>query len=98
MSDRLIPWSQLWSEFRTMPDEMKVELVRSLDAGEYEGFENWLRSRSPKVQVTILDNAPDELKRHLYDQGILSPETVNDLGIRSFTRVRDNRIKGLRYA
>ena len=95
MSDRLIPWAQLWAMFKTMPDESKINLVHSLDAGEVEGFERFLEGLAPKEQVTVLHNAPNELKRHLYDNGILAPEAVNDLGIKSHTRIRDNRFREL---
>ena len=85
-------WHQLWAEFKTMPDDMKAQVAKTLDGGERNGFERWLESRSPKTQVAVLDNAPDELKEHLYKHGILAPAAVFALDIRSKTKVVDRRL------
>ena len=85
-------WSTLWAEFKRMPDEMKEEVGRSLDAGEEGGFEDWLRSRSPKAQVDVLDNAPEQLQKYMYDQNVLTPYAAFAMDIQSPTIVRDRRI------
>lgn len=85
-------WDQLWAEFKTMPNEMKVQIAVSLDNGEAAGFERWLAGRSPKAQIDILDNAPDDLKQHFYKRGLLSPFAVFALDIQSHTPVRDRRL------
>lgn len=84
-------WSQLWAEFKTMPVEMMNQVAVSLDAGEDDGFEKWLKSRSPKAQVDVLDNAPDPLRQHMYEHGILSPFAVFAMDIESKTKVKDSR-------
>ena len=91
MTTVAIRWDDIWGQFKLMPHEMMREFANALDDGEDGGFERWLRSRSPKVQVEILQNAPVELQRHLYDEGILEVEAVFKLGIRSDTPVKDMR-------
>lgn len=91
-----LEWRQLWGEFKTMPDEMKAQVALSLDGGEQRGFENWVESRSPKAQVDVLDNAPDDIKEYFYKRNILSPFAVFAMDIKSKTPVKDMRSRRFR--
>lgn len=90
-----IRWSDAWGQFRMMPVEMKQAFAIALDDGESNGFERWLKSRSPRVQVEILDNAPEQLREHLRDCGALSPLAAFAMEVKSDTKVVDRRFSSL---
>lgn len=87
------PWSTFWGALKAMPTEGRVNLGRELGGDD---FVTWVHSRSPKVQIEILEEAPKPTQQFFYSQ--LSSFTTEALGIEPQVKlktitIRDNRSK-----
>ena len=75
-----IAWPDLWGATKGMTPENQKALAAQLDDTE-GGFPHWIRTRSPKVQVEVLGNAPESVVEYMYRQNVLAPEAVNKLNL-----------------
>ena len=75
-----LSWSDLWPATKGMSASNQRALAEQLDDTE-GGFPHWIRTRSPKVQVEVLGNAPESVVEYMYRQNVLAPEAVNKLNL-----------------
>jgi hypothetical protein len=59
-----------------MPTTTLVELGHQLGDDE---FVEWVRTRSPRVQVEILSEAPEAVRQHMYKAKVLQGQTIQQL-------------------
>jgi len=69
-----------------MPKEGRLSVGHELGGDE---FVNWVSSRSPKVQVEVLENAPRSIQTYFYPH--LSDFCVEELGIHPKPRLETRR-------
>jgi hypothetical protein len=93
MAKLALTWSDAWSAFKGSSTENQRLFAVQLEETE-GGFTHWIRTRSPKVQCEILENAPEGIVRYLYDRNILAVATIIALNIEPRkTKVVDRRKK-----
>ena len=68
-----LSWSDLWPIALGMPHYTLAELGHQLGDDD---FVDWLRTRSPRVQLEVVEDAPEALKQHLYREHALCGATV----------------------
>lgn len=83
-------WADMWATIKVAPDEQIIAIGQELD-NVPGGFAGWLKSRSPKVQIEILEGAPEWVQKNLYSSGVLKTAAVLELEIPPNAKVKDRR-------
>ena len=87
-----VTWNSMWGQLKGFEQNALIDFGRALDGGERDGFVRWVETRSSKVQVDVLDNAPVELQEYMYNRGVLEPAAVFALEVKSKTPIIDMRL------
>jgi len=90
-SSTRLDWPSFWMMFISSTPDIMRATWRELNASD--DFEMWLRSRTPKVQIEILESAPDQVREHLYRAMVMHPFTAEMLGVSGPTKVIDRRYR-----
>lgn len=84
------PWADFWANLRIAPMEQRIAIGNELD-NVPGGFVGWVKSRSPKTQIEVMENAPDWVQRNIYSEGALKPLAAVALDIEPNAMVVDKR-------
>lgn len=88
-------WSQLWSYYKS---SLCSQEQREFILGSFS-MKDALEVATPKIQLEILEDAPDDIKRLPEIQDILAPDVKRKLGLDNLVSVEqqklaENKLKG----
>jgi hypothetical protein len=84
MARVIIGWPDFWSTLKEMTPDCLAAVGREWHG---EDFTKWVNSRSPRVQVEILENAPESIQQYFYSKNVIRPFAIAALGIRPSRKV-----------